>query len=85
MKRSNRAKSNMTKQLKGRLTFLKSILLEKQKTLAKIRKFARCHLPGYSQMLRAEYAGVSKVKKDITQLKILIRRRQRNNECNKIL
>ncbi len=82
---SRRAKQNMTNQLKARLTFLKSILFEKQKTVIKTRKFAKYHLPGYNQMLRAEIAGVNKVRRDISNLKKLIRVRQKNDQCFKIL
>jgi len=84
MTHSKRAKANMTKQIRARLTFLKSILLEKQKTVTKTKKFAKYHLPGYSQMLRVEIAGVCKVKKDIINLKKLIKKRYNLGQINYI-
>ncbi len=81
---SARARNNMTKQMKARLVFLESTLLEKQKTVSKIRKFARYRLPGYSQMIKAEIAGVNKVKKDILNLRKLIKKRYNLGQINYI-
>lgn len=74
----------MTKQIRARLTFLKSVLLEKQKTVLKIRKFSKYRLPGYNQMLQAEIAGVNKSKKDILTLRKLIKKRYQLGQINYI-
>ena len=85
MAHSKRAKQNMTRQMKFRLTFLQNTLRERHKTLAKIRTYAKYKLPGYNQTLLRELSGIAKVKKDISNLKVLILRRQKNGEINKII
>ena len=82
---SNRAKQNMTRQLKSRLSFFQNTLRERQKTVSKIRTYAKYNLPGYNQTLSRELSGIDKVKKDISNLKVLILRRQKNGKINKVL
>jgi len=84
-KSSDRAKRNFTKQLKLQLDFLQDNLAEKQKTLKKIQKYSRYRLPGYKHMLSKEISGITKVKNDISKLKMRIRKRQKLGQINKIL
>ena len=85
MVHSKRAKQNMTRQMKFRLTFLQNTLRERQKTISKIRTYKKYNLPGYNQTLSRELSGIDKVKKDISNLKVLIIRRQVYGDINKVL
>ena len=83
--RSHRAKHNMTKQIKARLAFYQNTLAERQKTLKKIKSYAKYNFPNYKSNLARELSGIDKVKKDISNLKVLILRRQRNGKIYKVL
>lgn len=85
MNYSNRAKYGLTKQLRTQLKFLQDNLSEKQKTIKKIRMYARYKLPGYGSMLKAEQNGIAKTKKDIANLKTRIKRRQSEGKIYKII
>lgn len=87
MYHSNRAKTNMTKQLRARLSWLKSDLKTEQKGFDQAKKF--CKLLGKnfttSTSYKAYSKGIADTKRQIRSLKSLILRRQKNGECYKIL
>ena len=83
--RSHRAKHNMTKQLKARLSLYQNMLKEREKTVKKIKVYAKYKIPGYQQHLARELAGINKVKKDISDVKVLILRRQKNGQIYRVL
>ena len=87
MNKSARAKANMTKQMRNRLTWLNSDLKTEQKGLEQARKF--CKLLGKpfktSTSYKAYSKGIADTKRQIAELKKLILRRQKNGEINKIL
>jgi len=82
---SIRAKQNMTNQLKAQLGFYKRDLEHEQKSLRKARSYLRWNLPGVKSMVSAHERGIRKTMTDIDNLKIRIRKRQRNGQCFRIL
>ncbi len=85
MKSSKRATGNYTNQLKAQYRFLSNTLFEREKTVKKIRTYAKYRLPGYSTNLKRELGGVTKTKKDLANLKIRIRRLQKEGKIRKFL
>jgi len=85
MKHSDRARANMTKQLRAQLQFLKRDLRSEQIALQKAKTFLKYPLPGVKSMVRRHELGVKKTKQDIINLKKRIRMRQRKGQINKIL
>lgn len=84
---NNRAKRNMTKQLQARLSWLNADLKREQQGLVDARKW--CKLLGKifskSTSYKAYTKGIRDTKRQLRSLKSLIYRRQKNNECFKIL
>lgn len=85
MKYSNRAKTNMTKQLKAQLKFYQDDLKHERAALAKAKSYLKYNLSGVKSMVSQHEQGVRKTLVDITNLKIRIRNRQRKGEIFKIL
>ena len=85
MKHSERAKQGTTSAIKARLSFLQNTLKEREKTVKKIKSYAKYNLPGYKTTLSRELAGITKLKKDLSNLKVLIRRRQRLGQIFRVL
>lgn len=82
---SNRAKTNMTNQLKAQLGFLQKDLAHEKASLLKAKSYLKWNLPGVKTMINRHQAGLNKTLKDIATLKIRIRKRQRNDQCYKII
>ena len=85
MKHSERAKKGTTNEIKARLSFLQNTLKEREKTVKQIRSYEKYNLPGYKTTLSRELTGVRKIKKDISNLKVLIRKRQKLGQIFKVL
>jgi len=85
MNRSNRAKTNMTKQLKAQLGFYIRDLQYERASLRKAKSYLKWNLPGVKSMVSQHERGVRKTLADIETLKIRIRKRQRNGEIYKII
>ncbi len=85
MGHSERARTNMTKQLKAQLGFLHKDLEYEKASLAKAQSYLKWNLPGVKSMINRHNAGVNKTLKDITTLEARIKRRQDNGECYIIL
>lgn len=87
MKHSNRAKTNMTKQLGLRLSWLKSDLKTEQKGLEQARKFCKLLKKNFftSTSYKAYSKGIADTMRQINTLEKLIKRRQRNDEIFTIL
>lgn len=85
MDHSNRAKTNMTNQLKKQLEFFKDDLVREKAALSKAKSFLKYNLPGTKSMISKHEQGVKKSLTDIENLKIRIRKRQANGECFKII
>jgi len=82
---SNRAKTNMTNQLKAQLGFYKKDLEHELASLRKAKSYLKWNLPGVKTMIAQHERGVRKTLTDIENLKIRIRRRQKNGENYKII
>jgi len=85
MEHSVRAKTNMTKQLKAQLDFYKNDLEYERAALRKAKSYLKYNLPGVKSMISQHKRGVRKTLTDIENLKIRIKRRQKNGEIYKIL
>lgn len=87
MRRSHRAKHNMTINLKGRLAWMQNDLKTEELGLKTARHFCKLLKKPFlkSTSYKAYTQGIRKTKQQIRDLKRLILRRQRNNECYKIL
>ena len=85
MYHSNRAKTNMTNQLKAQLGFYKKDLENERDSLRKAKSYLKWNLPGVKSMVSQHERGVRKTLTDIENLKIRIRKRQRNGEIYKII
>ena len=85
MNYSNRAKKNMTKQLKAQLGFYMRDLQHERVSLRNAKSFLKYNLPGVKSMVSQHKRGVRKTLADIETLKIRIRKRQRNGEIYKII
>lgn len=85
MDHSNRAKTNMTNQLKAQLGFYKKDLEHERVSLRKAKSYLKWNLPGVKSMVSQHKRGVRKTLADIENLKIRIRKRQRNGEIYKII
>lgn len=87
MKHSTRAKTAMTKNLKGRLSWLESDLKTEQQGMSQAKKWCKLLKKPFckSTSYKAYSNGIATTKRQIRALKILIRRRQRNGQCFKIL
>ena len=82
---SDRAKTNMTSQLKAQLKFLQEDLKNEERALVKAKTFAKYKLPGVKQMILRHEAGVRQTKRDLTQIKARIKKYQKQGKINKIL
>lgn len=82
---SKRAKTNLTNQLKAQLGFYLRDLSYERASLKKAKSYLKWNLPGVKSMVSAHERGVKKTLADIECMKIRIRKRQRNNQCYKIL
>ena len=80
----DRGKRNLTNQIKHRMSFYKNTLRERQKTVTKIKSYAKYNLPGYKQELAKEKRWVIVTQNKITNLRKLIARRLRNGEIYKV-
>ena len=78
------SKANLTNQLRAQLRFYQACLSEREKTVRKIRIYAKYGLSGYKQILARELSGIDKVKKDISNLKVRIRKRYKAGKINEI-
>ncbi len=85
MEHSVRAKTNMTNQLKKQLEFYQDDLIRERAALAKAKTFLKYNLPGIKSMISQHERGVKKTLTDIDNLKIRIKRRQKNGEIFKII
>lgn len=85
MYHSNRAKQNMTKQLKAQLGFYQRDLENERASLRKAKSYLKWNLPGVKSMVAQHERGVRKTLLDLENLKIRIRKRQRNGEIYKII
>ena len=85
LKHSNRARDNMTKQLKAQLKFYQECVLEHEKTLKKVKAFAKWKLPGYQFELKRAQDGLTVVKKKLVGCKKRIKILQSTGKINKIL
>ncbi len=82
---SNRAKQNLTNQLKAQLGFYIRDLYNEKKSLKKAKPYLKWNLPGVKCMVLQHERGVRKTLTDIANLKTRIKRRQRNGEIFTIL
>jgi len=85
MKYSNRARQNMTNQLKAQLGFYIRDLAHERASLRKAKSYLKWRLPGVKSMVSQHKRGVRKTLLDIETLKIRIRKRQRNGQIYKII
>lgn len=85
MVHSNRAKQNMTNQLKAQLEFYKKDLEYERDSLRKSKSYLKWNLPGVKSMVSQHERGIRKTLTDIELLKIRIRKRQKNGEIFKII
>lgn len=85
MEHSVRAKKNMTNQLKAQLGFYMKDLEHERASLVKAKSYLKWNLPGVKSMVSQHMRGVRKTLADIENLKIRIRKRQRNGRIYKIL
>ncbi len=85
MRHSNWAKRNMTNQLKSQLGFYYVDLQHEKNSLRKAKSYLKYNLPGVKSMVLQHQRGVRKTLKDIKNMKIRIRKRQKNGQCYKIL
>ena len=85
MDHSHRAKQNMTDQLKKQWEFYQNDLKHERAALAKAKSYLKYNLPGVKTMISQHERGVKKTLTDIENLKIRIKRRQKNGEIYKIL
>jgi len=85
MEHSIRSKTNMTNQLKKQLEFYYNDLKHERAALSKAMSYLKYNLPGVKSMITQHKRGVKKTLYDIENLKIRIKKRQRNGEINKIL
>jgi len=85
MNHSNRARQNMTKQIKSQLEFYQRDLEHERSSLRKAKSYLKYNLPGVKSMVSQHERGVRKTLADIEALKIRIKRRQRSNEIYNIL
>lgn len=81
---SERAKRNMTAQMQSQLDFFQQNLLKKQKRLAYNKKYFG-RLPGFGWTIQRQNQGITKVKKDITNLKNQIIKLQKDGKINVII
>ncbi len=87
MRYSNIAKLGMTKNLRNRLRWIKTDLKGEEAGLKKSLywcKLLKKH-PSKSTSVKAWKNGILKTKRDLVNLTKLIKRRQRNGQCYKIL
>lgn len=75
----------MTNQLKAQLGFYLRDLQNERASLKKARSYAKWPHPGIKSMISQHKRGVKKSLKDIRNMKIRIRERQRNGEIFQIL
>lgn len=85
MEHSNRAKQNMTNQLKAQLGFYERDLQHERASLKKAKSYLKYNLPGIKSMVAQHERGVRKTLLDIENLKIRIKKRQRNGDVFKII
>ena len=85
MEHSHRAIQNMTNQLEAQLEFYEEDLQHERASLKKAKSYLKYNLPGVKSMVSQHERGVRKTLTDIENLKIRIRKRQRNGEIYKIL
>lgn len=85
MDHSDRAKTNMTNQLKKQLEFYYNDLKHERAALAKAKSYLKYNLPGVKSMISQHERGVKKTLLDIENLKIRIKKRQVNGECFNII
>lgn len=85
MDHSNRAKTNMTNQLKKQLEFYQNDLTHERAALAKAKSYLKYNLPGIKSMISQHERGVKNTLTDIENLKIRIRKRYKNGEIFKII
>jgi len=70
----------MTNQLKAQLGFYIRDLQHERTSLRKAKSYLKWNLPGVRSMISQHERGVRKTLVDIENLKIRIRKRQRNGE-----
>ena len=85
VKYSERARTNMTSQLKAQLKFLEQDLKNEEQSLKKAKTFAKYKLPGIKQMILRHEAGVRQTKRDLKQIKNRVRKYYKEGKINKIL
>ena len=85
MEHSKRAKKTLTEELKAQLGFLEKDLEHEKASLAKAKSYLKWDLPGTRRMVSRHQSGVRQTENDLRQLKIRIKRREKNGECFKIL
>jgi hypothetical protein len=85
LKHSDRAKQGLTNQLKAQLDFLERDLKHEKASLVIAKSYLKWNLPGTKNMVRIHEFGVRRTERDLRQLKVRIKRRERNDECFKIL
>lgn len=81
---SDRAKKNMTSQMKSQLDFLENNLVDKQKSLDRNKKWFS-KLPGFKWTINNQIQGLIKVRKDIDELKSQIIQMQKDGKINVII
>ena len=85
MNHSNRAKQNMTNQLKSQLEFYQKDLVHERASLKKVKSYLKYNLPGVKSMISQHERGVTMTLANIKVLKRRIKKLQRNNAINKII
>jgi hypothetical protein len=85
MEHSKRAKQGLTNELKAQLGFLEKDLVHEKASLAKAKSYLKWNLPGTKGMVKRHQSGVNQTLRQLRELKIRIRKRQKNGECFKIL
>jgi len=81
---ADRARQNMTGQLRARLSFYKTNLANKERELKQAKGFVG-RLPNALKMVEMKRKGVEKSKLDLKNCKARIRKLQREGKINKIV
>ncbi len=85
MPQSDRAKRNLTNQLKKQLEFYRDDLKHERAALEKAKSLLKYNLPGTKSMIAQHQRGVKKTLTDIENMKIRIRKRYKNGKIYKVI
>ena len=78
------AKLGMTNQIKARLAIYKETLKGRERNLKKIQKYKKYGLKNFQTLVAREESGIDKIKKHISNLRVLIEKRYRAGQIYNI-